>query len=138
MSHVLHLSSKDCKLYNPANTDSDFITDLTSPLILEGTWMCALYDLVCDSTNTNDSDELMIFCDICDTSFIHERQEHILRRVLLKQRGRFSATPDQLYYVPVAKRVIKHVRLYLRTNNFTEDSFGPQETRCTLVLRRVC
>ena len=135
VSHVLHLSSKDCQRYNPSNTDSDFITDLTSPLILDGSWSCALYNLVCDAAEV-ESDELMIFCDLCDTSFIHERQEPILRRVLLKQKGRFSVTPDQIFYVPVVKRVVRHIRLYLRTENFQETSFGPRETRSTLVLQR--
>ena len=98
--------------------------------------MCALYDLVCDSSSV-ESDELMIFCDLCDTSFIHESQEPILRRVLLRQKGRFTVTPDLIFYVPVVKRLVRHIRLYLRTSNFERASFGTQETRCTLVLHRV-
>ena len=123
MKH-LFLCSTDSILYHPSNKSWDFTVEL--PHAIEGQWKCALGDI-----SYNTTENLYVFCDLCEQSYIRGGTLPILRYVT--QPKEFT----NLYYFNVNLSHIKRVRIFIRNNNMEipSDDIGP--VRCTLILKPI-
>lgn len=65
--HTLFLTSSDSKLNNPTNTAAEFICELPYALELSSNYLMEI-----QYNNVNDSEVLIVECDIIHYSYAHE------------------------------------------------------------------
>lgn len=131
--HYLFLSSANSSDYFPFNTHSDFTVRLTERLHFPGNWECTLIDIFFPRKLQTD---VVIYCDLCEQSFINNTKLPVLRTV---QNGYFRQFDSfqQLVNIPIARSETQQIRIYITTITGEDPSFIDQSVHCTLLLKRV-
>ncbi len=122
----LFLNSEDSKSTQPLNEAFDFTIDLPQPLLLEGKWKCGLAEI---GFSNPIGDELYVYCDICDYSYVTDSNKPILRIV----RG--SRLYTQPFFIPIINQHVSRIRVYIRDESGQIPSVVVQQSRCTLLLK---
>ena len=124
----IYLSSTDSPEFYPQNEPYEFTVELPENLNLEGNWHCALL-----SFSQPVSDDVTIFCDILDYSFIQNTYKPVLHQIS-EQDIYFSDFPN-LHYMKVKDSSIKRIKIsILKSTNLTPPSPAPADSRTQLAL----
>ena len=121
----LFLSSSDSTHIYPNNSPFDFIVEFPQTLELNGNWLCALTEI----NYTNAEEELYVYCDICEYSYVCNGFKPLLRVI----NG--SNIFETLYYIPVNQQAVKRIHVYIRDREGQIPSFNTSDLRCTLALK---
>ena len=121
----LYLSSNDSLDYYPTNNPFDFTVNL--PYSLSGQFVVALAEV----HYTSHEEELFIFCDLCEDSYIKDNSLPILRTV--SNIGEFS----NLYFHTVTRKSIQRIRIYITNKNLDKPSYDIGPVRCLLILKEI-
>ncbi len=122
----LFLNSQDSKSTQPLNEPFDFTIDLPQPLILEGKWKCGLSEI---GFSNPIADELYVYCDMCEYSYVKDSNQPILRIV----RG--SRLYTKPYFIPIVNQHVSRIRVYIRDEFGQIPSIAVERSRCTLLLK---
>ena len=127
----MFLSSTDSSAIFPYNSGYEFQVELPSTLHLEGVWTCALREI----TFTDPlSDDVIVFCDLLQSSFIRNAQLPVLRILPVTGEKHYIFTdPIQMQ---LSRDEIKRIRIFIRTTEMSIPSFIQNPVRCTLQLKR--
>ena len=131
--HYLFLSSRDSEIYYPDNKPTDFTIELTETLNLPGEWEHSLLEIFFTKRIT---DDIVVFCDICTNSNIHNTKLPVLRYM---QNGTYRNNNSfmQSISVPITQSQLQRLRVYLRTVSGAIPTFINEPVRCTLLLKRI-
>ena len=122
----LFLDSNDSKSSHPQNSAFDFIVELPRPLNLQGEWKCALVEIAYSASVDED---LYVFCDICEYSYIDDGYKPILRIV----NG--SDIFDKLIYIPITVPTAARIHMYIKDRKGNIPSVDITSLRCTLHIK---
>lgn len=122
----LFLSSTDCKDAHPNNHAWEFTVDIGHYKYLKNKWECALVDIRLPSYK----EDVYVFCDVCESSFIGGNQSPVLRNI--NSRTAISRP----IYIPVARDYLSHLRIYIRTRQGEVPTVTSRATTCTLHFRQ--
>ena len=118
------LSSTDSIGLYPTNHAWDFTVEIGKYISLKGEWKCALIDI----NIPNSTDELYIFCDLCESNYVMDNFLPLLRTV-----RRSFTTP---YYINISPDHASQIRVYIKTKRGTTPSFTRERLTCTLHVTR--
>ena len=121
----LHLSSDDSTSLFPDNTNTSFVCNLPDMIHLNGTWECALSDIIGDLASSYN-----VFCDLIEYNVIKGTRLPILRKVT--RRGEMQ----NLQFIKVAQPLVNKVHIYVTDNNLKLLKPSDKTTHCTICLRR--
>ena len=121
----LHLSSDDSISLFPDNTNTSFVCNLPEIIQLNGTWECALCDIIGDLASSYN-----VFCDIIEYNIIKGTRLPILRKVT--RRGEMQ----NLQFIKVAQSSVNKVHIYVTDNNLKLLKPSDKTTHCTICLRK--
>ena len=79
-------------------------------------------------------EDIIIFCDLCDSSFIRDNRLPVLR-VIPNSTNRVHVFDDPVR-IPVSRDEIKRIRIFIRTIHMEIPSFIVQPVICTLQIRK--
>ena len=102
----LFLNSIDSINTHPNNNPFDFTIELPEALVLDGEWECALSDIYYDNSAINE--ELFVFSDICNDSYVYNNRLPILRKV---NKPDIFTLP---YFTSVNLREIQRIRIFIK------------------------
>ena len=122
----LFLNSQDSRSTQPLNNPFDFIIDLPQPIIHEGNWSCALAEIGFSEPIDQD---LYVYCDICDYSYVNDTHQPILRIV----RG--SRLFTEPFFIPIINQHLMRIRVYIRNQSGRIPSVTLKQLRCTLLIK---
>ena len=108
------------------NTPSDFVTVLSQPISLYGSWEVALTDI---RFKADKKFSVFVFSDACEQSHVHGRLAPVLRRVD-KQTDVF-VNP---YFIKVSTKRLERIKIYVKGLNLQEVKLS--DFACTLCLRK--
>ena len=122
----LFLNSNDSKSLHPKNSPFNFTVELPTPLELRGDWKCALTEI---SYPKSIRQELYVYCDICEYSYIADGYKPILRIV----KG--SDIYNQLFYRPITNPFVSRIQIYIKYQTGNQPSVDVKSLRCTLKIK---
>lgn len=124
----LFISPSDSISIHPANTNTDFIFELTKPLLLEGVWSFGLVAILFDNKQT---ENLYIYCDLVDCSVVHDKSAPLLR--IVKKSEEYSYP----LYLPITRNTIERIRFTVKN---IANKITPVKGAFTLIahLKREC
>ena len=122
----LYLNSQDSQSTQPLNNAYDFTIDLPQPIIHNGKWKCALAEIIFSQSIRQD---LYIYCDVCDYSYVRNTYGPILRIV---KGSKVYAKP---LYIPLKIQYLSRIRIYIRDENGQTPSDPLKQSRCTLLIK---
>ena len=122
----LFLNSQDSKSTHPLNNPYDFTIDLPQPLIHDGKWKCALAEIGFSQPIDQD---LYVYCDICDFSYVNDSHQPILRIV----RG--SRLLTEPFFMPIINQHLTRIRVYIKDETGQIPSVALKQSRCTLLIK---
>lgn len=123
----LFLSSDTCTNIHPSNNPWEFTIDLPKLLNVSGDWGCALTEIQYDGGN---SEDLYVFCDICEFSCVNGALLPLLRVV---NSPALFHTP---YFIPISRDQVSQLCIYIRNKHLETPSFPVRTLRCTLQLQQ--
>ena len=130
------LSSADDTNRHWSNVGTDFTVTLSQFIVLEHseTWSVALTEVEL----TPSVNQAFVVCsDICASSHVGTGELPTLRALYPNEvTGKVLFTFKRPYYVPVKKRILDTIRIYLTDRDGGVLSLVPTTTRVTLHLRR--
>ena len=118
----LFVCSEDSVDLNPANATYDFTISL--PQELNGKFKIALGEI----TYTSHFEDLYVFCDLCEHSYIKDTSLPILR--IVPKMGEFQ----NLYFHSVTRSNIQRIRIFITNSRLETPSQDVGPIRCTLLL----
>jgi hypothetical protein len=133
--YFIYASPDDSKALYPNNSFEDFVVELPETLYLEGEWEMALLDVVYNANvhttvNCPKGPSLLMFCDICEESFVRGRKLPILRQ--LEKPATFDP--------PIFKRVktfsAKRIRVYMTDYDLEPVAVADWKLKCVFRLRK--
>jgi hypothetical protein len=130
----LFLSSSDSLNIYPRNTACDFIVELPHIINLAGKWDVALSELYYTTSGRLDDEYLLVYCDLCDDSYVYNSFAPILRRLPARRIPVLELS--NFYFMPVKTNYIKQIRIHIRDEHGNIPSFIKQPLTCTLILRQ--
>ena len=141
-THVV-VSSSDSQSYFPANTPSNFISQLSSPILLEGKCLAGLKDVFikCEGVSKGGFLIFDIFLAQASGTLLHGTESSLLKRVIHWMRG------DKLVYCKVNNPEmtslkpgqLSQISLYFKPVFPSSLSFASDTpTSVTLVLQQPC
>ena len=120
---LLVASSNDSLTSHPSNTSTDFTVELQRTL---EAGECALGEI---SYSPSYIGELLVVCDICEESFIHEIRLPFLRTV--SEPGEVK----NLYFIPTSRPQFQRIRIRLLTKDLEIPPQPLGIVSCTLLFR---
>ena len=117
---VIYLGSSDSQNVHPANSNTDFIIDFPTQLLLDGEWEMALLEI--------NRKNVYVFCDWCMESIMHGYLLPVLRKV--------DAEIQHILYMPIHRGTKNRIILYIKDESHKTPSFDNKPTTCTLLLRK--
>ena len=129
--HYLFLTSTDSSAYFPFNSTCDFQVELPEALFLRGNWTCAALQV---AFKDEIADDIIVFCDLCESSFIQDTRLPVLRVIPQSSQKNFEFKEPQR--LNVSRDEVKRLRIFIRTLDLKEPSFVNRPVSCTLHLRR--
>ena len=121
----LFISSEDSNELNPANTSYDFT--VTLPQTINGSFEIALAEM----TYTSHNEDLYVFCDLCEHSFVKDSMLPILRAVT--GVGGYQ----NLFYHKVTRNSIQRVRIFITNKKLEHPSQDIGPVHLLLILRSI-
>ena len=104
----VYVSSKDSSAEHVDNTNFDYLYELPLELDLEGSWSCALLEIILEKKiNTC----FYVYCDIVQNSVVHGKMLPILR--VIRDTNQY----EKPYYVPLVVNSVKRIRIYIKTKD---------------------
>ena len=116
---------------HPQDSANDFTIELPSELQLKGNWYCGLTEINFKSKELNKN--IYLCADICQDSFVKNRQMPVLRCISLKKR-QINEIYNSVYYVKVTRESLRNLRIYIRDEEMKPTSFESATLTCTLHL----
>ena len=116
------VASTDSLDYHPSNVPHDFTVELPDTII--GKYSCVLLDFYC----LNITEELYVFCDICEQSYVKDHKLPLMR--IITHTGEVTIP----YYTPVTRRNIQRMRIYIRNKDLEAPALDIGPVRCTIGL----
>jgi hypothetical protein len=132
MSICVVLKSSDSTNIHKNNSSHDFRVHLPRPLDLDGTWNVSLLEFT--ALPSNGQIEVFVCSDLCDDTFVGDKELPLLRRVWLKKSGNI------IYQVPfkVPLRIcrVQDVHIYIRDRHNRPASFLQGDVTVTLLFQK--
>jgi hypothetical protein len=122
----LFISSTDSQKTHPDNSPWDFTVTLPKQIKLSEQWEIGLLEIDYAESVT---DKLVVFCDLCEHSYMRNGYLPLLRIVHAPM-----TFPDP-YFMSISRDYIGEIRLYIRTTDLKTPSFDINTLNCTLLLR---
>ena len=129
--HHLFLTSTDSSAFFPSNTPYDFYIEFSEAINLNGHWTCALTQIAFKEELLSD---IVIFCDICISSYICNTRLPVLR-VIPQGDNKVFVFPEP-FRLKISRDEIKRLRIYIRNGDLQKPSFIQKPVTCTLHLKR--
>ena len=114
---------------HPQDNANDFTIELPFELQLKGNWYCGLTEVDFKSKEVNK--RIYLCTDICQDSFVKNRQVPVLRCISLKKK-QVSEIYNSVNYVQLSRDSLRQVRIYLRDEDLKSTSFESATLTCTL------
>ena len=134
MSLRLVLSSDDGKTFFPENTSFDFMVKLNRTIQLDGYWVVAVTEInVTDRIAAKENQELLVYSDICQDSFVGDTEKPLLRRAYTETNNIIYSNP---YYKPVKMGGLQQVHIYIKNRKGEKASFLKKKVTITLHLKK--
>jgi hypothetical protein len=124
----LFLSSSDSKHIHKNNKWYDFTVEFSDMIDFQGHWECALAEIFFDA---DVAENLFIYCDICDYSYVGSKLLPTLRLINHK-----ALEFVNLFFIKVNNPEVNRIRIYLRDKNNNIPSLEVTEVNCTLVFKK--
>ena len=139
-SFYLYLSSCGSPLYYPNNKANNFTSYMGRNLKLEGSWFCALKEIYYEYRNTG-GPRLYLCADICDTSYVGERELPVLRPINIPDQSRGEVIKESLdfpdgYYIPLNRNQFQTLKISLVDEDLTPAK-DFTKVSCTLHLKKL-
>ena len=137
--HYLFVSSGDSLAYFPDNRTGCFSIKLPGTLKLEGSWKCALTELVYVPQFTGERPkEIYVCCDLVQDSYGSDSMLPVLRKVSVPTAlgTKTVHTFPQNYYFHVTRKEIQYINVYVKDQKLDDLSFIQEPLSCTLHLVR--
>ena len=122
----LFLNSNDTKSLHPNNSQFNFTVELPTPLELHGNWKCALAEI---SYPKSIGQELYVYCDICEYSYIADGYKPILE--IVKDGDIYN----QLFYIPITNPFVSRIQIYIKDQTGNQPSVDIKLFMCTLKIK---
>ena len=123
----LHLSSRDSLNYHPGNVWHDFTVEL--PDLIEGKFSAALVDFATTDTNQETlNEELYVFSDILENSFVLDHQLPLMR--IVAQFGEVTLP----HYKTVSREFLQRIKIYIKNRQLEAPANSIQSVRVTFAL----
>ena len=127
--HVF-LSSEDSTGIFPENSPSDFTVLLPERIRLaEGKWLCGLLSV--HIPTRSEKNPLFICSDICSESVTGEYKLPVLARIFGT-----STKPNNILFIPVKKRELSSIRIYIKEKRYGIVAFDAGHSYCVLQFRK--
>ena len=134
MSLRMVLSSDDGLNFFPNNTSHDFRIKLNRSLQFDGYWVVALTEI--NTVNRTQKQELFVYSDLCQDSFIGTSEQPLLRRIVYDKINQKNIIYDNPYYVPIKLREIQQIHIYIRDDKGQDASFLKGKVTITLHFKK--
>lgn len=121
----VYASSDDSLDFYPKNNSFDFTVNL--PHSISGNLFIALGEIY----YTSHGEDLLVFCDLCEDSFIKGTSLPVLRSV--SHTGEFT----HLYFHSVTRATIQRIRIYITNNNLETPSADIGPVTCLLIFKEI-
>ena len=128
----IFLSSRDSNKSHPDNVLQDFQVELPERLLLEGDWEIALIDFY---HNGNIAETIVVNCDLCDYSYIHNGYDQILR-IIYPQSNKYIYFPIKLYQ-RIKVNNFQKIHIYIKDSNQLFPTLDGDEIKLTLHFRKI-
>ena len=125
------LSSRDSLFYHKDNKPYDFTVELNETVNLKGLWEIVLCDI---NLNTNLTESVYVYSDICDQSYVLNSSEPVIR-LIFPSASSTSYSFTNRYYLPIKQKVLTRIRVYIRDNEMNSVSSLSEEIQLTLHAR---
>ena len=135
MSLRMVLSSDDGQAFFPNNTSHNFFVKLNRTLQFDGYWVVALTEIN-TSERKDRKEELFVYSDICQDSFVGSSEQSLLRRIFYEDVNNKNIIYVNPYYVPVKLRDFQHIHIYIKDENGNDVSFLKKKVTITLHLKK--
>ena len=116
------------------STNGDTIIPLGLPIIVEEDYECGVIQLH-GRVLANTTEALYLCCDICEESRVEDKMLPVLCRVRRNQGGVISTDINHVSWLPIVRKPIQHIRLYICTEDGEIVSLRNRRLYCTLQIR---
>lgn len=133
----MFLKSSDSKAtYYKDNTPYHFRVKLNQRLAFDGFWVVSLTELKLDKVDLNHVNDhyVDVFCNICHSSLVGDKQIPLLRRIDLREGPQYTFANE--YNMRVMVKETPDIELCIRASDGTPLSFLEKETHATLHFRQ--
>lgn len=148
------LTSTDSTVEHPTNSATDFTVLLPETLFLEKQWMVCLSEVRFTADIDANLPDFFICSDVCEASIVGGQKVTVLRRIAISQitsgymskgmSANIQVTSshvihtvfDNPYYIPVKKKHIDCIRIYIRDTDGRTPSVIKGTLSCTLHFKR--
>ena len=124
-SKYLTISSIDSLDIHPSNSNYDFTVELERTIY--GQFSIALVEIFCNQI----PEELYVFCDIVEPSFVHDKMLPLLR--VVRQPNEFI----HLHQIRSSRALIQRIRIFVLNRTLSSPQFDSGAITCTLKLTPV-
>ena len=129
------LSSYDGKDFFPNNTSHNCFVKLNRALQFDGYWVVALTEI--GTSERAQKDELFVYSDICQDSFVGSSEQPLLRRIFYEDVNDKNIIYVNPYYVPVNLKDIQQIHIYIKDENGNDASFFKKKVTVALHLKKI-
>ena len=126
--------STECKEVFPQNNPYDFPIQINKGLKFDGDWTTDLIEIGLDSVTRRAQNEIFIYADICDMSYINQNQTPLLRRVYITDTG--NMVFQNPYPVPLRCKDFECIHFWILDKDSKPASFLLKKTTLSLVFTR--
>lgn len=129
--------STDCVHLFPNNVPHRFKVQLSQPVHLKGSWVIGLRELTTTSWTDNAvSDDVYVYCNLCDVSFVGDKEEPLLKRVFLGSNPKANRIYLRPVYIPVRLGEVVQISIIIKDRAGNDASFLDGPITCELGMRR--
>ena len=135
MSLRIIVSSTDSeKFFN--NTPYFFTVQLNRQIQFDGYWVVALTEFNISNRKVGEFDDTEIFvcCDICQETFVGDKEMPLLRRIKLEKENNIVYTLP--YYIPVKISQLQQLQIHIKDRQGKFVSFRDEQVTLTLHFKK--
>ena len=127
--------STECKDIFPHNNPYDFRIQVNKGLKFNGNWTIDLIEFGIDRVEKNGfKNEIFVYADICDMSYINQNQTPLLRRVYITKTGNLEF--QNTCPVPLRCKDFECIHFWILDKDLKPASFLAIETVLSLVFTK--
>ena len=134
MSVRMVVRSTECTEIFPQNKPFDFRIQVNKGLKFDGDWTIDLTEIGIDSVTRRAQNEIFVYADICDMSYINQSQTPLLRRIYITDTG--SMVFKNPYPIPLRCKDFECIHFWILDKNSKPATFLLNETVLSLVFRK--